>query len=387
MAGILLNLLAATNGGQVTRAEAFLRRFRAYAPNTRLVIVKDRDSLSFIDDAADWEVINIPIGTGRLKAFRRMAWENLVLPRLMRKEQLDVYLTFSHYLPFMLGSGVRSIVGVSNLAPFSTEAWDVESNPVRLKMWLLRRTIISSAKRADQVIALSNTCKRILAKHGIDELKIEAIPNGVEPLPSGNCESLQPDPELGIVPYILSVSHFYRYKNFERLLESFSLLPLPMRESFKLVIIGKAYDAEYFNGIKSMIGWLGIEKRVLIIPGADRAILDRYYRNASLFVFTSLIENSPNILLEAMSYGLPILAGNIEPMPEFGANGVHYFDVMSSTDLADKMNELLTNPDIASKLGRRAKVRASDFSWDSFTGSVVRMCARGSENYLRSEEA
>jgi len=374
MAGILLDLLAATTGGQVTRAEAFLRRVRAYAPETRLVIVKDRDSLSFIDGGADWEVINVPIGAGRLRAVRRMAWENFALPRLMCKQQLNVYLTFSHYLPRMLGSGIHSIVGVSNLAPFSAEAWSVESNAVRFRMWLLHHTIISSAKRADQVIALSNTCKRILVKHGVDESKIEAIPNGVEPLLSCASQASQPDPECG-VPYILSVSHFYRYKNFERLVEAYSLLPSSLRECFHLVIVGESYDAAYSKEIKGLIAQLGIEGRVQIIPGADRTTLDKCYRNASLFVFTSLIENSPNILLEAMSYGLPIVAGNIEPMPEFGANGVRYFEVMSSTDLAKQISEILTNPNSAAMLGQCALVRANDFSWDAFTKSVVGMCA------------
>jgi len=377
MAGILLDLLAATTGGQVTRAEAFLRRFRTYAPNTRLVIVKDRDSLSFIDGKADWEVINVPIGTGRLKAFRRMAWENLVLPRLMRKERLNVYLTFSHYLPFLLSSKVYSIVGVSNLAPFSTEAWNVEGNAVRFRMRLLRHTIISSAKRADQVIALSNTCKLILEKCGVEESKITVIPNGVE-----ICRPLAEDISAFNLPcdlpYILSVSHFYRYKNFESLVEAFSLLPQQHQESYSLVIVGKPYDAKYFDEINGLIFRLGLKTRVYIIPGLDRVNLDSLYRNASLFVFTSLIENSPNILLEAMAYGLPIVASNVEPMPEFGADGIRYFEGLSATDLADKMSEILADTEGASDLRLRAKLRANDFSWDSFTKSVVDVCALAS---------
>ena len=180
MSGILLNLLAATTGGQVTRAEAFLRRFRAYAPEARLVIVKDSDSLPFISESAGWEVINVHIGTGRLRALRRAVWENLNLSGLMAGRNLDTYLTFSHYLPLYLGRDIHSIVGVSNLAPFSDEAWEVEGNAVRLRMRLLRHTIIASSKRADQVIALSNTCKTILARYGVDPSKIKVIPNGVE---------------------------------------------------------------------------------------------------------------------------------------------------------------------------------------------------------------
>ena len=372
--GILLNLLAATEGGQVTRAEAFLRRFRNYAPNTRVVIVKDSHSLSFIDAAADWEVINIHMGTGNLKAFRRMAWENLVLPRLMRKECLNVYLTFSHYLPILISSEIYSVVGVSNLAPFSANAWGVEGNAVRFKMRLLRHTIISSAKRANQVIALSNTCKIILEKYGVKGSKITVIPNGVE-IRSIFAKDVSTFNSPFNLPYILSVSHFYRYKNFERLVIAFSLLPQKYREYFSLVIVGKPHDKKYFDEINSLVNSLELNGRVHIIPGLDRNDLHSIYQHASLFVFTSLIENSPNILLEAMAHGLPIVASNVEPMPEFGAGGIRYFEALTATDLSSKMSEILTDEDGASDLRRRAKLRANDFSWDKFTESVVGVCA------------
>lgn len=373
MPGILLNFLAATTGGQVTRAEAFLRRFRAYAPDVRLVIVKDRDSLPFVNDTAGWKVINVPVGAGRLRALRRAAWENMNLPRLMSKENLNVYLTFSHYLPWFLDECVYSIVGVSNLAPFSDKAWEVEGNAVRLRMRLLRHTIISSSKRADQVIALSHTCKTILARYGVEESKIKVIPNGVEIFKSNENEISAIDLPCE-QPFVLSVSHFYRYKNFERLIEAFSLLSEQHQDRYRLVIVGKPYDQKYFDEIASLIARLGLQDRAIIIPGLDRVNLDSLYRNASLFVFTSLIENSPNILLEAMAYALPIVASNVEPMPEFGSDGVWYFEALSAKDLANKISAALNDPDEASTLRKRAKLRAEEYSWDNFTKSVVEMC-------------
>lgn len=374
MAGILLNLLAATAGGQVTRAGAFLRRFRRYNPDVRLVILKDSKSLSFCDAAPDFEVQNVSVGTGQLRALRRTAWENVFLPSLMRKEKLDVYLTFSHYLPACLGSRVRSVVGVSNLAPFSAEAWNVESNAVRLKMWLLRRSIVSSAKRADQVIALSNACTRALVARGVDGSKITVIPNGVEICQSDFEANASPIFPFGL-PYILSVSHFHRYKNFDRLVKAYGLLPENLRQRFPLVIVGKPYDEKYYNEIKELVVRYGMGSRVFIIPGMDRTHLDSLYRNASLFVFPSLIENSPNILLEAMAYGLPILASNIEPMPEFGADALCYFDGLSATDLASRMNEMLSDTEGAAEWGLRAKARSKEYSWDAFTKNVVDVCS------------
>ena len=374
MSGMLINLLAATTGGQITRAEAFLRRFSHYNPDARLIIVKDPQSLTFCDNGADWEVKNVSIGATRFRALRRIAWENIFLPPLMRKEKLDIYLTFSHYLPFCLGSHVQSIVGVSNLAPFSTEAWDVESNAVRFKMWLLRHSIISSTKRAHRVIALSNTCRRVLAEQGIDKSKITVIPNGVEVCLNESSDGIVPETPFNS-PYILSVSHFHRYKNFNRLIEAYGLLPKVLRNRFFLVIVGKPYDRKYFDEIKELIVEYGMQSRIFIIPGLNRDELDSLYRNASLFVFPSLIENSPNILLEAMAYGLPILASNVDPMPEFGGEVVRYFNGLSADALSSKMKGILLDADGAANLGSQARERSKQYTWDAFTKSVVDLCS------------
>lgn len=371
MSGILLNLLAATAGGQITRAEAFLKRFRKYAPNERLVIIKDQSSLNFCDYYQDWDVINVDIGRGRLRALRRIAWENLNLPRLMDSENLSVFLTFSHYLPLTLNKSIRTIVGVSNLAPFSKEAWKIESASVKLKMWLLRHSIVASAERATKVIALSETCGHILDAAGVDASKIVVIPNGVE---QNSFEENSSNRQSFVDPYILSVSHFHRYKNYERLIEAYKSLPTEFLNKYRLLLVGKPYDCRYYSKILNLIVQHRLSDRVTVIPGVPPSEIKVIYRNAKLFVFTSLIENSPNILLEALTYGLPILASNTPPMPEFGGDAINYFETLSSSDLSQKMCDLLSDEDALQHWGELARQRSTEYSWDTFTDKVIATC-------------
>ena len=56
-----------------------------------------------------------------------MVWENLNLSPMMKYHNSEIYLTFSHYLPKSISDNFPSIVGVSNLAPFSREAWEAEN--------------------------------------------------------------------------------------------------------------------------------------------------------------------------------------------------------------------------------------------------------------------
>ena len=92
-----------------------------------------------------------------------------------------------------------------------------------------------------------------------------------------------------------------------------------------------------------MVIRLKLENKVLIYHSLEREKLRNLYQNTHLFVFASLIENSPNILLEAMKSGSPILSTNLQPMPEFCGDSAEYFDGKNIDELTIKIEELLKN--------------------------------------------
>ncbi|HYC48819.1 MAG TPA: glycosyltransferase family 1 protein [Burkholderiales bacterium] len=377
MTCILLNLLAATDGAQVTRAKAFLSRFASHAPACRLVVLKDREAFR-LEPQDGLVVIERCVSRGRLKALRRMAWECVALPRLMSAYQCDIYLTFSHFLPWSLGKATLSVVGVSNLAPFSAAAWEAEHGLLpKLKLLLLKHSIVSSARRASRVIALSTTGLKTLIEHGVPAAKITVLPNGVEPVGSdgriGADELLRARGVVG--PYILYVSHFYRYKNFLRLVEAYARLEPGIRREYRLVLVGKPLVKGYFDEVSSRIRALQLTDRVVVVPGMDAAELAAVYSQASLFVYPSLIENSPMILLEAMAHGLPIVAGLAAPMPEFAGDAAVYFDPLSTDALATAISETLGDEARMRLMRQRSLARSRTFSWDTFYAGVLEACS------------
>jgi glycosyltransferase involved in cell wall biosynthesis len=128
--------------------------------------------------------------------------------------------------------------------------------------------------------------------------------------------------------------------------------------------------------IETLIDLLGMRRCVVIIPGLPSRELGALYRTASLFVFPSLAENSPNILLEAMASGAPVLASQIEPIPEFGQGAVRYVDPLDVESMTQKMAVLLGDPEARGSLGRQACVQAHRFTWDDFTAKVVSLYGR-----------
>ena len=94
-------------------------------------------------------------------------------------------------------------------------------------------------------------------------------------------------------------------------------------------------------------------------------------------MFPSLIENSPNILLEAMAYGAPVLAGKHDPMPEFGGSAVRYFDAFDSTAIAREISAALADEPGLAQMREAARARAQHYSWDVFTKHVIALYAKG----------
>ena len=97
------------------------------------------------------------------------------------------------------------------------------------------------------------------------------------------------------------------------------------------------------------------------------------YHDADAFVFASSCENMPNILLEAMSAGLPIACSNSQPMPEFLKDAGWYFNPEDDESIYHAIKEMLLDP-AREKLAVKAIQYAGEYSW--------KKCADTTFNFL-----
>jgi len=369
---VFVDFLAAVAAGQLTRARAFMRRVYEIDADSHFVILRERGTLEdVVKPGPRTTVIDVALSQGPFKGVRRILWESRYVAGLIARHRADVYLTFSHFLPRGVRTAVR-IVGVSNLAPFSQEAIEADAFPGRLRLHLLRWLIVNSVRRATHVIALSVACKDSLVGAGVDPERILVLTNGCDDfvealaLPDAAVQGQVAPP-----PYVLCVSHFYAYKNFEVLLDGFARLAPHLRERHTLVLVGAPIDRKYFERVSARSASLAERCRIVILPGVPYTDLPALYRNASAFVFTSLVENSPNALLEAMSAGLPMAVVDREPMPEFAGDAALYFAPHSSNELAAAMSRLLEDGELRQRLSERARMRSARYRWDVLVRGTV----------------
>jgi glycosyltransferase involved in cell wall biosynthesis len=366
---LFLNLLAGNTGGQITRAKALLDRINNNNSGIQVLVVKDYKILKEYQSTNEVEIHNVNIGNGKLRILKRFWWETFKMPKIVHNSKSDIFITFSHFLPFRKFK-IPTFVGVSNLAPFSSIALNEESFFTRIKFKLLGKTILSSLKRATAVMALSYTAEKVLIEHGIPAKKIVVIPIGVDDFWSKSSDKNLK--EIGLnSPFFLYVSHFYRYKNHLRLIEAYSQLQFSIQFQYKLVLVGKFENLSYVDEIKKFIHSKNLHDKVVLISGQETLTLRALYQSADLFIFPSLVENCPNILLEAMAAGAPVATINIAPMTEYCEKAAVYFDGMSASDIARVISELSVNTIKKDLMRVSSKKQVSNYTWDMFVNLII----------------
>src|SRR5262249_3464597 len=90
--------------------------------------------------------------------------------------------------------------------------------------------------------------------------------------------------------------------------------------------------------------------------------------------FASSCENMPNILLEAMSAGLPIACSKLGPMPEVLGDAGEYFDPENPAEIAVAIEKLVRSPDLRERNAALAVGRSQQLSWER--------CARETFSFL-----
>lgn len=205
---------------------------------------------------------------------------------------------------------------------------------------------------ANKVITVSKHIKTLVHKHNPEN--ISYIPNGVVLPPI-----IPPGEHLlkwNITPkrYILAVGRLVPEKGFHDLIVAFSRL----ETDWQLVIAGDAdHEDAYSNCLKNQAAQTPGVVMVGFVKGTQLAEL---FSNAGLFVLPSYHEGLPIVLLEALSYDLPVLTSAIPANREL-AHDSETFPVGNVDILKNNLWKVIT--DGHAKSNGRERV-ANKFNWD-----------------------
>jgi glycosyltransferase involved in cell wall biosynthesis len=233
----------------------------------------------------------------------------------------------------------------------------------RLRLFLLSKTIVRSLARADRTIFISDFSARTVAPliharehhvvpHGLSRDFLEARPADDDWLRQHGIRR----------PFFLYVSRLDPYKNQDIILRACERYrDLTADRTVQLVFAGQAENS-YARGILRAVGSLHPDAVYLgIVP---RKQLPGLMAAASVLLFASTCETCPNILLEYLAVGRPVVTTTAPPMPEFAGDAALTVDAEDVEAWAHALARIMSDAGCREGLIRLAKERSRRFSWD-----------------------
>lgn len=223
---------------------------------------------------------------------------------------------------------------------------------------LPRRMIVWAAGHAAALVTVSSALKAALMRLGIDGEKITVLRNGVDTRLFAPADRAMQRVRLGLTGTVmLMVGNLVPLKGHDLVLRAISQV-----SGVQLLIVGEG--GEEWN-LKRLANVLQVQDRVHFLGAMPQQALPAYYAAADALILASSREGWPNVLLESMACGTPVVATDVGGIREIVAApeaGVIMTE-RSVQGVVQALQRLLQNyPD--RRLTRRYAER---FSWDDTT--------------------
>jgi colanic acid/amylovoran biosynthesis glycosyltransferase len=203
---------------------------------------------------------------------------------------------------------------------------------------------------AAAVVTVSRANVRHLTRtYGVSPRKLHVIPCGVD------VRRFRPPPPAPRPPLVVCVARLKPIKNHGLLLEACALLAA-RGVPFRCVLVG---DGPERANVEATCDRLALGDRVELVGAAEQADVLRWWQRASVAVLTSDYEGVPVSLMEAGACGVPAVATAVGGVPELVQDGVTGLlaPAGDADAVADRLECLLTDPRLATRLGAAARRR------------------------------
>ena len=234
---------------------------------------------------------------------------------------------------------------------------------------MLRLGEYSACRFADRTITVSRTLNQYCSE-AYDSMT-QYIPNGVTLNKANGSNELT---QFGIEPneYIVMISRLVRHKGAHYLIDAYKQLKKRNPEILgnkKLVFVGdSAFTDDYVKELREM----GASDSDIVFTGFQSGeTLKQLFENAYICVHPSESEGLPICVLEAMSYGLPVLASDIPENMEVVEEAGLSFENKNIEDLVTKLERYLPQDEKLIEIGENAREFVDkNYNWKDISQEV-----------------
>ncbi len=275
----------------------------------------------------------------------------------------DIIHYTNHLVPRARKSNAKYVVTIHDLT-----AWRLPDSLPPLYGRYVRRAISQAVKMADLVLCPSASIKKEVIEHfSLGHGKVRTAWNmdsHLPEVPAQRQEELyrQLGKRLGLrKPFLLFVGTLEHRKNVTTLIEAFG--GIGDAHDLQLAIVGR--PGYKFPEIREALDRQACRERYILTGFLSDEELAVLYQLAEVFVYPSLYEGFGIPLVEAMGFGLPVVASRIPSTEEVAQQtALYYENPLDARALAKTIEHLITHPELKEMLAGGAKKRAAVFTMD-----------------------
>jgi glycosyltransferase involved in cell wall biosynthesis len=254
-----------------------------------------------------------------------------------------------------------------------------------LDRFFYRKKAEHAVKNANKIIAISKqTADDIVAFFGTDRSKIEVVYQSCDP--QFYTKATEEQKEAAIKKYnlpkrfIVAMGTVEERKNVANVVKALPKLP----GDVKLFCFGKW--TPYAMHVNMLAEKLGVKDRVIMVHDADFSLIPAVYSLAECMVYVSLFEGFGIPVLEGITYGIPVVTSGGSSMLEAGGDSAIYVNPDSPSDIADKIEMVLSSPTLKHSMIERGYAHAKDFRNDKVAERVFAVYQKAIDNYKKENK-
>jgi glycosyltransferase involved in cell wall biosynthesis len=319
-------------GGTERQAEEMARRLSS--SHDVVVYTKHYKGLKLVDKRGNYLIKRVKFLNTPFHALSYLSFSNACKNAILEDKKPDIVLAMMLVPSGFIGCMVKKKIDVKVISWIRGGDWYF------VKKYLLGRKAIKFVmENSDLILAQTESIKQEVLKEY--KPKIEVLGNGVE---------ISDKTASG--KYVLFVGNLNRRKGTEYLIYAMKNL------KYECLIIGEGKERKNLEQLSS--------PNVKFLGKKDPDEIKKYMEKAAILVLPAIAgEGLPNVLLEAMNYGVPVIATDIAGIPDLVKHGENGFIVRPKDPDIIKfyIEKIMLDPKLRKEIISSAKQTVKAYGW------------------------
>jgi glycosyltransferase involved in cell wall biosynthesis len=281
---------------------------------------------------------------------------------MVESDKLDLYHSFHSYLPIFVPEGPKVVVTIHDLFALNDPGFFSKYGPLACIARLhFRKLIQRSVRRADAITTVSEYCRKEIVSSfsGVGD-KVRVIYNASGLAKNGTGGSGLT--KIVDKEYLLYVGNCRSYKNIDVLIDGYHRFLQSQNRTTALGLVIAGNDS--YHVVKAKARRVGIDQHLTFLRNPRDEEIESLYANAQAFVMPSKFEGFGIPVIEAMSFGVPVICSDADALVEIAGGAALIFRKNRSDDLASAIDRVVNDRNLRGDLAANGARRAKEFTWE-----------------------